>query len=99
VIDGFDGFDVFDVATPQSTVFGRSGGRGSPVLLLHGMPETHLMWHRVVPRLATRFRVIATDLQGFGRSGMPASAADHGPYSMRSGAASRLHDPRLGRLR
>ncbi|HEX2564660.1 MAG TPA: alpha/beta hydrolase, partial [Acidimicrobiales bacterium] len=61
----------------------RRGGEGSPVLLLHGIPETHLMWHRVAPQLAERFTVVAADLRGYGDSGTPPTAADHAPYSMR----------------
>lgn len=79
----FDGFEEFDVPTTGTTIHGRRGGAGPPVLLLHGIPETHLMWHRVAPQLAERFTVIATDLRGFGASGTPASTPDHAPYSMR----------------
>jgi pimeloyl-ACP methyl ester carboxylesterase len=63
----FDGFEAFDIAT-TTTIHGRRGGQGPPILLLHGMPETHLMWHRVAPQLAERFTVVATDLRGFGDS-------------------------------
>jgi haloacetate dehalogenase len=45
----FDGFEEFDVATTGTTIHGRRGGEGPPVLLLHGIPETHLMRHRVAP--------------------------------------------------
>jgi haloacetate dehalogenase len=79
----FDGFTAFDITTTATTIHGRQGGAGPPVLLLHGMPETHLMWHRVAPRLAERFTVVATDLRGFGGSGTPPSTPDHAPYSMR----------------
>jgi haloacetate dehalogenase len=79
----FDGFEEFDVATSGTTIHGRRGGEGPPVLLLHGIPETHLMWHRVAPLLAGRFTVVATDLRGYGDSGTPSSAPDHAPYSMR----------------
>ena len=79
----FDGFEAFDIATTATTIHGRWGGQGPPVLLLHGMPETHLMWHQVAPRLAERFTVVATDLRGFGDSGTPPSTPDHAPYSMR----------------
>ena len=79
----FDGFEELDVPTSGTTIHGRRGGTGPPVLLLHGIPETHLMWHRVAPRLAEHFTVVATDLRGFGDSGKPPSTADHGPYSMR----------------
>jgi haloacetate dehalogenase len=79
----FDGFEEFDVATSGTTIHGRRGGEGPPVLLLHGIPETHLMWHRVAPQLAGRFTVVATDLRGYGDSGTPPSAPDHAPYSMR----------------
>jgi haloacetate dehalogenase len=79
----FDGFKEFDMATTGTTIHGRRGGGGPPVLLLHGIPETHLMWHRVAPHLAEHFTVVATDLRGFGDSGTPPSAPDHAPYSMR----------------
>lgn len=79
----FDDFEAFDIATTGTTIHGRRGGSGPPILLLHGIPETHLMWHRVAPRLAEHFTVVATDLRGFGDSGTPASAPDHEPYSMR----------------
>jgi haloacetate dehalogenase len=79
----FDGFEEFDIATTGTTIHGRRGGEGPPVLLLHGIPETHLMWHRVAPQLAERFTVVAADLRGYGDSGTPPTAADHAPYSMR----------------
>jgi haloacetate dehalogenase len=79
----FDGFEEFDIAVSGTTVRGRRGGSGAPLLLLHGIPETHLMWHRVAPALADRFTVVATDLRGYGDSGKPASTDDHRPYAMR----------------
>ncbi|HEY2203310.1 MAG TPA: alpha/beta hydrolase [Pseudonocardia sp.] len=79
----YPGFQEFDVDTPATTIHGRWGGSGPAVLLLHGIPQTHLMWHRVAPALAERFTVVASDLRGFGGSGTPASDAAHTPYSMR----------------
>ncbi len=82
-----DGFETATVQTGQTEIFLRRGGSGSPVLLLHGFPETHLMWRDVAPLLARRFTVICADLRGYGRSGCPASAPDHGPYA--NGALAR----------
>jgi haloacetate dehalogenase len=79
----FDGFEIFDVEVGAVRIHGRRGGSGPPLLLLHGIPETHLMWHRVAPALAEQFTVIATDLRGYGDSGTPPSTADHAPYAMR----------------
>ena len=86
----FDGFDEFDIATTGTTIHGRRGGGGPPLLLLHGTPETHLMWHRVAPELAEHFTVVATDLRGFGNSGTPPTTPDHTPYSMRAIALDQL---------
>ncbi|MFD2762847.1 alpha/beta fold hydrolase [Micromonospora eburnea] len=86
----FDGFEEFDLTTSGTTIHGRRGGSGPPVLLLHGIPETHLMWHRVAPRLAEHHTVVATDLRGYGDSGKPPSTADHEPYSMRAIARDQL---------
>jgi haloacetate dehalogenase len=80
----FEEFTEFDISTSGASIHGRKGGSGPPVLLLHGIPETHLMWHRVAPQLAKHFTVVATDLRGYGDSGKPASTADHKPYSMRA---------------
>jgi haloacetate dehalogenase len=77
----FEGFEEFGVETSVTTIRGRRGGEGPPLLLLHGIPETHVMWRLVAPRLAEHFTVVATDLRGFGASGKPPG----GPaaYSMR----------------
>ncbi|MEC3916134.1 alpha/beta fold hydrolase [Nocardia sp. CDC160] len=79
----FTGFQEFDIPTTAGHIHGRVKGTGPPVLLLHGIPETHLMWHHVASELAETFTVVATDLRGYGDSGTPPSAPDHGPYSMR----------------
>jgi haloacetate dehalogenase len=86
----FEKFEEFDLATTRTTIHGRRGGDGPPLLLLHGIPETHLMWHRVAPRLADGFAVVATDLRGFGDSGTPPTTPDHTPYTMREIALDQI---------
>src|SRR5919106_1612502 len=66
------------------------GGAGPPVLLLHGYPQTHVMWHRVAPRLAERFTVVCPDLRGYGDSDKPRGGADHAAYSKRTMAQDQL---------
>ena len=65
----------------------RRGGEGPPLLLLHGNPQTHAMWHKVAPVLARDFTVICPDLRGYGLSGKPPVSADHAAYSKRAMAA------------
>ncbi|WP_312519517.1 alpha/beta hydrolase [Massilia sp.] len=66
------------------------GGSGPPLLLLHGHPQTVAIWHRVAPRLAERFTVVACDLRGYGDSSKPAGDTDHANYSKRTMAADVL---------
>jgi len=61
-------------------------GNGPPLLLLHGYPQSHLMWHKVAPTLAEHFTVVVSDLRGYGDSSKPESKADHSPYSKRETA-------------
>jgi len=77
----FDGFDTVQLDVGDTTIFARRRGDGRPLLLLHGFPETHVMWHRVAPALAERFTVVCADLRGYGRSGKPVSTPDHAPYA------------------
>ena len=77
-------FEAIDVQAEGTRIFLRRFGSGPAVLLLHGFPQTHLMWRSVAPLLARRFTVICADLRGYGRSGCPASAADHVPYAKRA---------------
>jgi haloacetate dehalogenase len=65
----------------------RRGGEGPPLLLLHGNPQTHAMWHKVAPVLARRFSVVCPDLTGYGFSHKPPVSADHAPYAKRAMAA------------
>jgi haloacetate dehalogenase len=79
-----DTFKATEVQTADGSIFARIAGSGPPLLLLHGFPQTHVMWRGVAPILADRFTVVCADLRGYGRSGCPASTADHSPYSKRA---------------
>jgi haloacetate dehalogenase len=79
-----DDFTIAEVRTDETTIFVRSHGSGPPILLLHGFPETHLMWRSVAPLLARDFTVVCADLRGYGQSGCPPSAPDHAPYAKRT---------------
>jgi haloacetate dehalogenase len=79
--------EPFAIDTGDAVIAGRRYGEGPGVLLLHGFPETHLMWREIAPRLAGSFTVVAADLRGYGASSMPPSAPDHAPYSKRVMAA------------
>jgi len=80
----FGGFEAVDVDTPRGPVHARLGGAGPPLLLLHGYPETHLMWHPVAPGLAERYTVVAADLPGYGDSFLPPVSEDHAAHSKRA---------------
>ncbi len=80
----FPGFTVHDLETRGATIRARVGGSGPPVLLVHGYPQTHAIWHRMAGPLAARFRVVAVDLRGYGDSSKPPTTPDHAPYSKRA---------------
>jgi haloacetate dehalogenase len=77
----FEGFALDRIETGEAVLRVRHGGSGPPLLLLHGHPQTHAMWHLVAPRLAEEFTVVAPDLRGYGESSKPATTPDHEPYS------------------
>jgi haloacetate dehalogenase len=80
----FEGFATTDIDAGGTTIHTVHGGSGSPLLLLHGYPQTHVIWHKIAPALAERFTVVAADLRGYGDSAKPASDADHAAYSKRT---------------
>ncbi len=86
----FDGFERATRPVGGNAIHYVRGGSGAPLLLLHGYPQTHVIWHRVASRLAQHFTVVAPDLRGYGDSGKPASAPDHSPYSKRAMAAEQV---------
>lgn len=86
----FEGFERLRVATGAAEIQAVRGGAGPPVLLLHGYPQTHAMWHRVAPLLAEDFTVVAADLRGYGDSSKPEGGPDHARYSKRAMAADQV---------
>jgi haloacetate dehalogenase len=80
----FDEFQSAEIDTGDAGIFCLRAGSGPPLLLLHGFPQTHLMWHDIAPVLADRFSVVCADLRGYGGSSCPASTPDHAPYAKRA---------------
>jgi haloacetate dehalogenase len=79
----FEGFDQRVIKTDGASINLVTAGQGPPLLLLHGYPQTHAMWHLVAPRLAETFSVVVPDLRGYGDSAKPGSDPEHMPYSKR----------------
>jgi haloacetate dehalogenase len=80
----FEGFEKRRIETPEAEIELVRGGDGPPLLLLHGYPQTHAMWHLVATALAEDFTVVATDLRGYGDSSKPFGEEDHSTYSKRA---------------
>jgi haloacetate dehalogenase len=86
----FPGFERSRIGVSGASINLVHGGTGPAVLLLHGYPQTHCIWHRVAPLLAKHYTVVATDLRGYGDSSKPAGLPDHGNYSKRAMALDQL---------
>jgi haloacetate dehalogenase len=87
VLEGFTQTSI-DVAGVRIHL--RHAGSGPPLLLLHGNPLTHVSWHKIAPRLAEEFTVVATDLRGYGDSSKPPGGEDHAGYSFRAMAIDQV---------
>ena len=88
----FKGFDSKQLQTSGATIHTVYGGNpnGSPVLLLHGIPESHVLWRKVAPSLAQEHFVVMTDLRGYGDSSKPPGGGDHFAYSKRAMAQDQV---------
>jgi haloacetate dehalogenase len=86
----FQGYEPFRVDAAGVEIVGKKRGDGPPLLLLHGYPQTHEMWHACADELARHFTVIAPDLRGYGASAKPATDIRHAPYSKRAMAADQV---------
>jgi haloacetate dehalogenase len=83
--DLFPGFAERRIRTAADVeIYLRTGGSGPPLLLLHGYPQTHAMWHKVAPQLAREYTVVCADLRGYGDSSKPKGLTDHSNYSKRA---------------
>lgn len=92
-MEAFREFEEHRIDTGETEIACWVGGSGPPLLLLHGYPQTHVMWHKIVLRLAKRYTIVVPDLRGYGDSGKPESGPEtsHAPYSKRSMAADQVH--------
>jgi len=86
----FPGFERKRIDVSGASINAVCGGRGPALLLLHGYPQTHCIWHHVAPRLAQNFTLVAADLRGYGDSSKPAGLPDHSNYSKRAMALDQV---------
>ncbi len=82
--DLFPGFSSHHIGTPNGHIFARASGKGEPLILVHGYPQTHAMWHKIAPELAQHFRVIVFDLRGYGWSSVVRGSENGSGYSKRA---------------
>ena len=92
--DFFPGFEPRRIQTSGAEIKLVTGGSGPPLLLLHGYPQSHLMWRKLAPRLATEFTVVAPDLRGYGDSSKPSAGPDNSGYSKRALALDQVETMR-----
>lgn len=86
----FSNFQSHTIQTTETYIHTLVGGSGPPLLLLHGYPQTHVMWHLIAPRLAQHFTVVCSDLRGYGDSGHPPTDAEHTAYAKRTVAQDQI---------
>jgi haloacetate dehalogenase len=86
----FSGFDRRLIEVSGSQILARIGGSGPPLLLLHGCPQSHLMWRKLAGDLAEQFTVVASDLRGYGDSSKPRGLPDHQNYAFRAMATDQI---------
>jgi haloacetate dehalogenase len=86
----FEGFERTEIDTGAARIHLRHGGKGPPLLLLHGNPMTHVTWHRIANRLAEDFHVVAADLRGYGDSSAPEPGENSINYSFRAMAQDQV---------
>lgn len=86
----FEGFDRMQADLGEVSIHARVGGKGPPLLLLHGYPQTHVIWHKIAPLLAQHFTVVASDLRGYGDSSKPPGLPDHSNYAKRAMALDQV---------
>jgi len=79
----FPGYESVTVETAGTSFYCRVGGSGPPLLLLHGYPQSHVIWHKIAPQLDAHFTLVLPDLPGYGLSSVPPPTPDHQPYSKR----------------
>ena len=80
----FPGFETHRLRCNGVTIHAVSGGQGPALLMLHGYPQSHAMWHRIAPKLARHYSVVCPDLRGYGDSSKPRGLPDHSNYSKRA---------------
>lgn len=89
-VDFFPGFKKQKTTTSGAVINSEIGGNGPGLLLLHGYPQTHIMWRKVAPRLSEKFTVVIPDLRGYGDSSKPAEGENHVGYSKRAMAQDQV---------
>ena len=87
----FKGFKKKFIKVNKGKIFCRIGGKGPPLLLLHGYPQTHFIWHKTANELSKYFTIIAADLRGYGSSFVLKSDNKHFNYSKREMAKDMVH--------
>src|SRR3954471_14363535 len=90
MVDFFPGFEHRRVATSGAEINLVTGGSGPPLLLLHGFPQTHILWRKIAPALAKNYTLVMPDLRGYGDSGKPPAGENHVNYSKRSMALDQI---------
>lgn len=90
IVDFFPGFQTREINCSRASIHLVMGGDGPPLLLLHGYPQSHIIWRKIAPQIAKHFTVVAPDLRGYGDSSRPADGENHSGFSKRAMAHDQI---------